>query len=185
MRRIFLVLAAIAVTNLQLFAHDMWIEPTTFSPEAGKVIGIKLRVGQDLLGDPVPRDSALINQFFVVDSTGRKPVVGREGWDPAGLVVVGAPGLFVLGYQSNASRVELSAQKFNQYLKEEGLEVIAAARARRNETGAGAREMFRAARRAWCCPDQQRKVRAIGSLVSRSNLWPNGIPMRTATCRFV
>src|SRR5262249_58428109 len=74
--RVFFVLAAIAATNLQLFAHDMWIEPTTFSPQAGKVIGVKLRVGQDLLGDPVPRDPALINQFVVVDSAGRKPVAG-------------------------------------------------------------------------------------------------------------
>jgi uncharacterized GH25 family protein len=141
-QRMFLVLAAIAATNLQLFAHDMWIEPTTFSPEAGKVIGVKLRVGQDLLGDPVPRDPALINQFVVVDSAGRKPVVGRDGSDPAGLVLVGAPGLFVIGYRSNASLVDLSAQKFNQYLKEEGLDVIATARARRNETGASARETF-------------------------------------------
>jgi uncharacterized GH25 family protein len=38
--------------------------------------------------------------------------------------------------------VQLSAEKFNQYLKEEGLDAVAAARARRNESGAGAREIF-------------------------------------------
>jgi uncharacterized GH25 family protein len=125
-----------------LVAHDMWIEPTTFSPEPGGIVGIKLRVGQDLLGDPIPRNPALIDQFIVNDAAGRKPVAGREGVDPAGLVRVAAPGLLAIGYQSRATRVEMTAEKFNQYLKEEGLEAIAAERARRGETGAPARELF-------------------------------------------
>ena len=100
----------------------MWIEPTTFSPEPGQIVGVRLRVGQDLLGDPLPRDPALVNQFVVEDGDGRKPVVGRDGADPAGFVRVAAPGLLVIGYRSNPSAVELPADKFNQYLKEEGLD---------------------------------------------------------------
>ena len=49
---------------------------------------MRLRVGQDLLGDPIPRDPSLINQFIVEDAAGRKPVVGRDGADPAGFVRV-------------------------------------------------------------------------------------------------
>ena len=124
-----------------LFAHDMWIEPATFAPESGQIVGLKLRVGQDLLGDPLPRNSTLINQFIVEDSEGRKPVVGREGMDPAGFLRA-MPGMLVVGYRSNPSAIELAADKFNQYLKEEGLESIAAARASRNQTGAAAHELF-------------------------------------------
>ena len=138
-----LVVAAIALTGAPLAAHDMWIEPTTFSPETGKIIGLKLRVGQDLLGDPLAYDPALINQFVFEDATGRKAVVGgRSGADPAGLLRVATPGLVVVGYHSNPSAVELTPEKFNQYLKEEGLDAVAALRARRNETGAKAREIF-------------------------------------------
>jgi hypothetical protein len=76
-------LTAIAALSLTpLFAHDMWIEPTTFLPENGEIVGVKLRVGQDFLGDPLPRDPALINQFIVEDADGRKPVIGRDGRDP-------------------------------------------------------------------------------------------------------
>jgi uncharacterized GH25 family protein len=125
-----------------LFAHDMWIEPATFSPEPGQIVGVKLRVGQDLLGDPLPRNPSLISQFVVEDAAGRKPVVGRDGADPAGFVRVATPGLLVIGYRSNPSATELAAEKFNQYLKEEGLEAVAAQRARRNETGVKARELF-------------------------------------------
>ena len=111
-----------------LFAHDMWIEPADFAPQVGDIVGVKLRVGQDLLGDPIPRDPALIRQFIVEDAEGRKPLVGRTGADPAGLLRVAAPGLHVLGYYSNSSAVELSPEKFNQYLKDEGLEQVAAIR---------------------------------------------------------
>jgi uncharacterized GH25 family protein len=133
-------LLVFAVTPL--LAHDMWIEPATFLPGSGEIVAVRLRVGQDLLGDPLPRDSSLINQFIVEDAEGRKPVVGRDGRDPAGFVRVAMPGLLVVGYRSNPSSVELTADKFNQYLKDEGLDAIAALRARRNETGAKAHELF-------------------------------------------
>lgn len=140
-RRVAALVVAITLTGASLFAHDMWIEPTTFSPELGEIVGVRLRVGQDLLGDPVPRDPALIKEFVVEDAEGRKPVVGRNGADPAGFLRVATPGVLVLGYRSNPSTIELSAGKFNQYVKEEGLETAAALRARRGQTGA-TREMF-------------------------------------------
>jgi uncharacterized GH25 family protein len=136
----FLVIAAIAWQPL--LAHDMWIEPTTFSPESGEIVGLKLRVGQNLLGDPLARDSRLIREFIAEDTNGRKPVVGRDGGNPAGFVRVAQPGLIVAGYHSNPSSVQETAEKFNQYLREEGLDAIAASRARRNESNAPVRELF-------------------------------------------
>src|SRR5712692_3315011 len=141
-RRLGVLVVAIALGGARLIAHDMWIVPTTFSPEPGEIVGVRLRVGQDLLGDPLPRDPALVNQFVVEDAAGRRPVIGRDGADPAGLLRVAMPGLLVIGYRSNPSPVELPAEKFNQYLKEEGLDAVAALRARRNETGAIAHELF-------------------------------------------
>ena len=141
-RRLALLIVAIVLSRASLVAHDMWIDPTTFSPESGQIVGVRLRVGQDLLGDPLPRDPALINQFVFEDAAGRKPLVGRDGGDPAGFLRVATPGLLVIGYRSNPSAVELTPEKFNQYLKEEGLEAVAALRARRNETGAKAHEVF-------------------------------------------
>src|SRR5258708_1750584 len=50
-RLLALVAATIAMSGAPLFAHDMWMEPTTFAPEAGEIVGVRLRVGQDLLGE--------------------------------------------------------------------------------------------------------------------------------------
>jgi uncharacterized GH25 family protein len=135
-------LAAIALIAIPLLAHDMWIEPATFSPQTGEIVGVKLLVGQGMLGDPLPRSTPLIKQFVVVDTSGSKPLVGRDGGNPAGYLRVPNPGMLVVGYFSNPSTVDETAEKFNQYLKEEGLDAIAALRASRNQSNAGAHEMF-------------------------------------------
>lgn len=141
MHRLALLIAMLSVGGTSLLAHDMWIEPTTFFPQTGQIVGVGFRVGENLLGDRLPRNPALINEFLVLDGEGRKPVVGRSGADPAGIVRAAMPGLLVIGYRSNPSAVEQTAGKFNQYLKEEGLEAIAALRARRGQTGP-VREIF-------------------------------------------
>lgn len=139
------LLVALALTLLSVpvpaLAHDMWIEPSTFIPVAGDIVPIRLRVGQKLLGDPLPRDPLLLKDFVVAESTMLKPVVGRDGGDPAGFLRP-TSGLAVVGYQSRPSVVDMTADKFNQYLAEEGLDAIAAERTRRRLTGSGARDLF-------------------------------------------
>ena len=120
----------------------MWIEPTSYRPELGRIMGLRLRVGQDFLGDPLPRVPSLIEKFVIIDGDGEKPVVGRDGADPAGLLLPSKPGLVLVGYHSKPSPVVLTPQKFNQYLSEEGLDSIAALRAKRGQTNAEARELF-------------------------------------------
>lgn len=127
---------------MPLLAHDMWIEPSAFFVEKGQNIAIRLRVGQNLLGDPLPRSARLIQEFVVEDASGRRNVVGREGMDPAGLLRVMHPGSQVVGYYSRPSQVDLPAEKFHEYLAEEGLDAIAALRARRKESGQDVKESF-------------------------------------------
>jgi uncharacterized GH25 family protein len=141
MRRL-LVIATLLAAAAPLSAHDFWIEPTGFEAGLGRVVGLRLRVGDDFHGEPVPRSDDLIDQFVVVDAAGRRQVVGRDGADPAGLLRVTAPGLMIVGYQSRPSPVTLPAAKFTQYLREEGLEAIVDARARAGESAREGREIF-------------------------------------------
>jgi len=137
-----LLCVALGVSSATIAAHDLWIEPTSFTPEAGKVVGVKLRVGQDLMGDPVPRDPSLIDEFIVAGPDGRMPIAGRDLGDPAGLLRIATPGLHVVGYRSKPSPIVMPAAKFNQYLEEEGLDSVIAARAARGQTNADAHEQF-------------------------------------------
>ena len=132
----------VVLSGVSALAHDLWIEPSAFVADPSKMIAVKLRVGVDLLGDPVARDPSLIDQFIAVDRQGSRPILGRDGEDPAGVLRVASPGLVIVGYASKPTHIVLAADKFNTYLAEEGLEAVANARAKRNETSAEAREAF-------------------------------------------
>jgi uncharacterized GH25 family protein len=69
-------------------------------------------------------------------------VYGREGDEPAGTVRIAEAGLLVLGYRSSNTPLSLEAAKFEEYLREEGLESVIAARARRGESQKPSREVF-------------------------------------------
>lgn len=137
-----LVVAATLLGPATVFAHDMWIEPTTFAPEPGQVVGLRFRVGENLVGEVMPRDPSLVREFVVEDASGRRAVYGRDGSDPAGLLRVAGPGLLVVGYFSNPSIVEMPAEKFNRYLEEEGLDAVRDLRVRRRQTASGARDRY-------------------------------------------
>lgn len=106
-------------------AHDFWIEPSTFHPAAGKVFSASLRVGQDFLGDPVPRSSELIDSFVVRDASGDHDVIGFENRDPAGFVNLERGGGAVIGYRSKGAVLDGTPEKFAKFLREEGLERFA------------------------------------------------------------
>jgi uncharacterized GH25 family protein len=125
-----------------LWAHNFWIETSTFTPVPGQRLSVRLRVGQELQGDPVPRDPALMKRFVAVGPLGETPVPGVPNTEPAGFESFTAPGLYTIVYDSTRFPVELDAAKFETYLKEEGLDSISAARARQGKSAAGAKEVF-------------------------------------------
>lgn len=131
-------------------AHDLWIEPSNFRPAQGEQVAIRVRVGEHFKGDPVPRNKARIERFAAVvpgdKTTGDReldlPVNGEEGAEPAGRIALPIPGTWVLVYDTNHASVELEADKFEKYLREEGLEAISALRAQRGQSKARVREIY-------------------------------------------
>jgi uncharacterized GH25 family protein len=137
-----LALAALFALSEPALAHDFWIEPSTFRPAVGSTVALRLVVGQGFRGDALPRNPALIARFVLVGEAGETPVGGRPADEPAGSVRVDRPGLHVAGYRSGTSQVMLEPAKFEEYLREEGLEGIVAERARRGESQKPSREIF-------------------------------------------
>ncbi|HEY4229371.1 MAG TPA: DUF4198 domain-containing protein [Thermoanaerobaculia bacterium] len=139
----FLALALLALAGSSpLLAHDFWIEPSSFRPEVKSTVSARLMVGQNFQGEPLPRNPALILKFFLASAAGEDPLAGRSGDEPAGTVTISSPGLQALAYRSGNSAVSLEPQKFEDYLREEGLERIVAERARRGDSQKPSRELF-------------------------------------------
>jgi uncharacterized GH25 family protein len=143
MRTISTALAlALALAAGPLSAHDFWIEPSSFRPEVHSTVTARLMVGQNFQGEAVARNPALILKFLLSFPGGEVPLDGRSGDDPAGSAEIAVPGLQALQYRSGNSLVSLEAQKFEDYLREEGLERIIAVRAGRDESQKPSRELF-------------------------------------------
>ena len=132
----------IAAAGAGLAAHDFWLEPSTFAPGVDEPVRIHLRIGERFAGESLARNGSLIEKFVIVGPSGERPVLGRDGMDPAGLVRLDAPGIWFVGYRSRPSAVELAPEKFEQYLREEGLEHIIQERVARKETLLPVRERF-------------------------------------------
>jgi uncharacterized GH25 family protein len=134
---------AFVIANVaKVGAHDFWIEPSQFHPTPGSLVGLRLLVGQDMIGDPVPREPSDIEHFLVVHGTDEQPVPGRDGGDPAGVFKVQTPGLLIVGYQSRPRAIELPPDKFQQYLGEEGLDEIKSILADSARRTVAAHELF-------------------------------------------
>jgi uncharacterized GH25 family protein len=113
-----------------VFAHDFWIEPSTFHPAAGDRVAAALRVGQKLQGEAVPRIPPLVDRFVLGDA----PMIGFSGSDPAGIALVARTGFQWIGYQSNAFPTTTELPKFEQYLRDEGLDGVIRVQAQRPQS---------------------------------------------------
>jgi Domain of unknown function (DUF4198) len=136
------IVAAVVLAAADVQAHDFWIEPSTFRPAPGAAVAVGLRVGQNFVGDPVPRFSDSIAQFFVRQGGGEHAIDGLEGVDPAGRLRADGQSTAVIGYRNTGSFVALPADKFEDYLRSEGLERIIALRTARRERDKPGREHF-------------------------------------------
>jgi uncharacterized GH25 family protein len=137
-----LVFVLLVLVAAPLNAHDFWIEPSSFRPKVPSQVRLALRVGQDLRGDPVPRDDRRILRFVLVGPEGESPVPGLPGTDPAGFARVERPGLYIAGYRSGRTPITLEPDKFEKYLLEEGLEGVVKARAEKKEKEKPGREVY-------------------------------------------
>lgn len=122
-------------------AHDFWLEPSTFTPEA-EAVRVRLRVGEGFRGDALPRNPAWLRRFSALGRQGERPVEGRRGAEPAGSFFAGRDqGTLVVALESEPSQIELDAATFDRALEAEGLAILRTARALVGNVGS-ARDAF-------------------------------------------
>lgn len=123
--------------------HEFWIEPSTFNPAPNQPVSLGLRVGERFKGEPVSRDPLKIESFVVRGPHYfTKLVEGEPGAEPAGVVALEHHGMHIVGYRNKRTHIELEADKFEEYLKSEGLDRIIQVRKERGETEKPGREVY-------------------------------------------
>jgi len=128
------------------FAHEYWFEPETFFPAPGQKTVVRLYVGDGLIKDREERPFQLAKtttfQLFSTSNT----------WDlKSSLVDEALPiynfstdraGNYLLAIERNWSYIKLEPQKFEDYLREDGMEYIIDERRKLGESAKEGRERY-------------------------------------------
>ena len=139
MRSTFLFLLCTAA----LTAHECWLQPLTFQPEAGQKVPLALLVGMDFQGDPRVFNRDRIAAFRRFSATGIEELTPREEPSPHFDLPPLAAGTHVVAYDSTGSLITLAADKFHAYLHEDGMEYVIALREKAGQSAAPGRERYR------------------------------------------
>lgn len=124
-------------------AHDFWIEPSHFTPGAGAAVAIDLKVGEEFIGDSVPRRAGATDLFILQLADGApRPISGADGLSPAGMIAAEGGRTALIAYSGAGGTVTLAPDRFERYLESHGLEWVIHERATRHESLEPGRENF-------------------------------------------
>lgn len=126
-------------------AHDYWLQPESFFPEVGKVVALRLHVGDHFASEaerPFQRKPTLKFQVLGAKETHDLNPLGEEGKTPVARITARAPGTHLIRMERAPQLIKLDAEKFNRYLAEEGLDRILAERRQAGQDKAEGRERY-------------------------------------------
>lgn len=146
-------------------AHDMWLQPSDFVASVGEVMGVGLWLGHAGEAEGFPRRGDHLARFDAIVGDRRWALPGQPGLAPAGYLKPSIPGLHAVVYESTGAVSALSAERFDAYLVEEGLESIRAWRRQHGEADQPGRERYRRSLKSLVqvgAPDPDARDRVVG-----------------------
>ncbi|MFT3683117.1 MAG: DUF4198 domain-containing protein [Ferruginibacter sp.] len=142
MRKFLLLLLFVLAT--QLFAHEFWMEPVRFHYRINDTASVNFFVGENFTGDlwgrPLSKISSLRHYTSSIDEDAAGTVIGDK-IDSLKLVLK-TQGTHLLTFNSTNSFIKLEAEKFNEYLKEDGLYSTIEYRLKHDETNKTSTEYY-------------------------------------------
>jgi uncharacterized GH25 family protein len=144
-RRLLLALVLVAVCATALFAHDMFLKLENYFLEPDAAVTVPLLNGTFTTSENAiarPR----IADIAVLGPAGRTPfdttVVTARHDSTFFALRTGAPGTYVIGVSTRPNVIAMSGEQFREYLTEEGLGPVIAARAQAGTTQDSVRERY-------------------------------------------
>lgn len=126
-------------------AHEFWIQPAKYFANAGEVIGLNFFVGEHFKGERWGgggRRVTTLNYFHhgTVDNLTKSVAYQDSTLNLS--VTLAKSGTHAITIATNNSYIELESDKFEAYLKEDGLEHIQEWRASKNKSKEKSREYY-------------------------------------------
>ncbi len=139
------LILAIIISSSTLFAHEFWLMPNKFKVKIKEQIALTFYVGEDFMGELWKRkkDKTLKLTHF----TGQKQIDLTElsiKSDTNDIPLkFDNEGTHVLALETKNSFIALEANKFNDYLKDDGIDNIYALREKKGELNKPSKEFYR------------------------------------------
>jgi hypothetical protein len=134
----------LSLLTSSLIAHDMYLLPAKFKAVKASKLSVAFHNGDSFPESEVAPKVVRLLDAKVTGQGGRAPVTGLKevGKRTLGEVVIPAQGTLWLSVRTAPNFIELEPKKFEDYLKEEGLDEIIAWRKQHGETAKPGRERY-------------------------------------------
>lgn len=125
-------------------SHEFWLAPNQFRVKPGQTVKLDLLVGEDFHGEiwgARKKRTETLHHYFGK----QKEDLTAQALATDSLSIefkCKKKGTHLLATRSNNSFIELEADKFNEYLKEDGIDNILALREKKGELGKSSREFY-------------------------------------------
>jgi hypothetical protein len=142
----FIGLIAVLCTALSASAHEFWMLPDRFAPPVKAPVSLSLSVGENFVGEVAGFGRPLVAALRLHTRAGAQDL---QAVLPAGAPQASVPmafaqaGTHLLSLDTQPYTIELPADKFNAYLREEGLERVVAQREAQGQSAQPGRERYR------------------------------------------
>lgn len=145
MKRILAFIFAVLL-SANLLAHEYWFEPETFFLAPRQSTPVRLYVGDGLVKDLKERPyqfagTPMFKLFSAFETRDLKATL-TDGTMPVHRFSADRAGNYLLAMEKDWSYIKIEPQKFEDYLRNDGMEYIIAERAQRGESGQEGRERY-------------------------------------------
>jgi uncharacterized GH25 family protein len=134
----------LTVFSLLGSAHEFWMQPNRFKCLPGETIGFNFMVGENFEGEhwSLKRHKVMRLEQHTLESISKIAMPLDTSKRPVIEATLKSEGGYLFVMQSNNAYLELEAEKFNAYLKEDGLDDAMNYRIRTNTTDRPSREHY-------------------------------------------
>ncbi|WP_158561241.1 DUF4198 domain-containing protein [Emticicia sp. C21] len=143
MKKISILLSLILLSSLLAMAHEFWLEPQKFLLTVGEKLHLKIFVGEGFMGEEIDFSRFKVAKYTHYTPDGEKNTNGSLNEQQLNdFLKFDTEGNHLIALNNTNKHIELEADKFNDYLKEEGLDNVLAWRKDHNALDKKGREMY-------------------------------------------
>ena len=125
-------------------AHEFWLQPLKYFYSVGEKAIVSFKVGENFIGEPWDLKRHRIERLELIHGSQTSDLKStvEEGENNILEIELKESGTHLVVMQSNSAYIELEADKFNEYLKEDGLDNVYDERKRTNTLSKPSKEFY-------------------------------------------